>query len=253
MKRLFMVLMLVCFLTACSSPVIDVEIAEQEKVTESVVVMESVETTATAEIEPTATIESTIKPTQTPLIAETSEPTEKPIVKPTNKPAPAATEKPTAKPTKQPAPEVTAEPMPITTEKPTPVATPKPTAEPTSKPTQAPSYTVISNSSFRNRALSGINEARDEEGVAHAKLDGSLNSKAEAHAIAMAKSNSCYHSSLGYTESVSSGADIGGWAEGYGAACHASQLATEAAIIRIGVGSAKSADGTVYTCIIGAR
>lgn len=232
-KRLFMVLMLVCFLTACSSPVTYVEIAEQERVTESVAEMESVELTATAKIEPTATIEPTIESTQTPLIAETSETTEKTTVKPTNKPAPAATEKPTAKPTRQPTSEVT--------------------VEPTSKPTQAPSYTVISNSSFRNSALSGINEARDEEGVAHAKLDGSLNSKAEAHAIAMAKSNSCYHSALGYTESVSSGANIGGWAEGYGAACHASQLAMDAEIVRIGVGSAKAADGTVYTCIIGAR
>lgn len=44
---------------------------------------------------------------------------------------------------------------------------------------------------------------------------------------------------------------MGGWAEGYGAANHATQLCLDEETMRIGVGSAISANGTVYTCIIG--
>ena len=176
--------------------------------------------------------------------------TESPTAKPTGTPIPTLT--PTVKPTE----ESTPQPTPKQTEIPTAEPTAKPTAEPTRvttpEPTSAPEYTVIS-SQIRSGARDGINEARDEEGNPLATLDSSLNEKAEAHAIEMAKANSLYHSTLGYTESVRSGAFIGGWAEGYGAANHATQLCMDAEIIRIGVGSAMSSDGTVYTCIIGGR
>ena len=164
---------------------------------------------------PTATVALTI-----PVIEETQQPTEQPTEKPTYTPAP------------------------------TEISTPSPS--PTLEPTKAPEYTVIS-SQIRSGALEGINEAREEEGYLPASLSSSLNAKAEAHAIDMAKSNSLYHSSMGYVESVRSGAFIGGWAEGHGAANHATQLCLDADIVNIGVGCAKSADGTVYTCIIGTK
>lgn len=40
----------------------------------------------------------------------------------------------------------------------------------------------------------------------------------------MAKADNLFHSSMGYVESVRNGANIGGWAEGYGAANHALTL-----------------------------
>lgn len=221
-----------------ASPAVTVEAVEQMTIIEEMVNISP--TAATLEGNATPTVEIT----PLPILAETAEATEQ------------VNKKPTHKPTQRPTPKPTARPTPIATEKPiaepTPATTPKPTAESTPKPTQAPSYTVIS-SSIRSGALQGINEARKEEGNSSAQLDSGLNSQAEAHAIKMAKADKLFHSSMGHVESVRSGANIGGWAEGYGAANHATQLCLDADIIRIGVGSAKAADGTVYTCIIGAR
>lgn len=198
---------------------------------------------------PTLELDNTLQPSATPVLLEDSqeEEIEKDIeeestksITPSTSPKPTATVSSTPKPTEKP----TAVPEE------TPKQTSPPTQEPTSEPTQTPSYTVISGS-IRSGALEGVNEGRVEEGNELAKLDSNLNAKAEAHAIAMAKADNLYHSSMGYVESVRRGANIGGWAEGYGASCHATQLATDANITKIGVGSAKSADGTVYTCIIG--
>lgn len=181
---------------------------------------------------PSCTVLPTVEPTEQ--VIATQEPT--PTTEPTQEPTPKPTVKPTSKPTANP----TSTPVPV----PTPIPTPE--------PTPAPEYIVIS-SSIRSGALQGINEGRGEEGNQPASISGSLNAKAEAHAIAMAKADSLYHSGMGYVESVRSGANIGGWAEGYSASCHATQLATDAGITQMGVGSAKSANGTVYTCIIGSR
>lgn len=224
MTRLIMVIAIVIILSACSVPITDVEFTSQEMVKESII------TLPTAEPTPNVTEQITSKPTEKPTV------------------------KPTTKSTKQLTPVVTTEPTPtpIVTEKPTTEPTPATTPKPTPKPTQAPEFTVISGQ-IRSGALQGINEARDEEGNPAAQLDGGLNSQAEAHAITMAKADNLFHSSMGYVESVRSGAFIGGWAEGYGAANHATQLCLDVEIVRIGVGSAISADGTVYTCIIGAR
>lgn len=175
----------------------------------------TVEPTQVVEVTPTATIVVTIEPTATPTAIPTT-----------------ATPKPTVVKTAE-------------------SQTTKPTAQPTPESTAVPSYTVIS-SSIRSGALQGINDGREEEGNPPASLSSTLNAKAEAHAIAMAKANSLYHSSMGYVESIRSGANIDGWSEGYAATCHATQLATKAEITQIGVGSAMSIDGTVYTCIIGA-
>ena len=109
----------------------------------------------------------------------------------------------------------------------------------------------VISSSLRNGALQGINDGREEEGNPLVSLSSTLNAKAEAHAIEMAKADSLYHSGMGYVESIRSGANIGGWAEGYAASCHATQLATDENITQIGVGSAISSSGTIYTCIIG--
>jgi len=93
-----------------------------------------------------------------------------------------------------------------------------------------------------SRVVIGINRLRDRQVERN---------RSELDAIEMAKADSLYHSSMGFVESIRSGANIGGWAEGYAATCHATQLATDNSITQIGVGSAVSADGTVYTCIIG--
>ncbi|MEX1377293.1 MAG: CAP domain-containing protein [Eubacteriales bacterium] len=203
--------------------------AGNDKSLDLVVEADVVETTDVSNI-PTSTIEVMITAEITPTIEQTAEPTIEPtpVITATLKP----TQKITAAPTK--APEI------------------EPTAEPTPEPTTAPSYTVIS-SSIRNGALQGINDGREEEGNPLVSLSSSLNAKAEAHAIEMAKADSLYHSSMGYVESIRSGANIGGWAEGYAASCHATQLATDESITQIGVGSAISSSGTVYTCIIGGR
>jgi len=201
--------------------------------------------------EPLKTVITTVNPTSTAVVeqknAKNASTPEIPLITPTPQITSTATSTavvtiPVIEETEQP------------TEKPTgqPTFTSNPTVVPTPEPTKVPEYTVIS-SQIRSGALEGINEAREEEGHLPASLSSSLNAKAEAHAIQMAKSNSLYHSSMGYIESVRSGAFIGGWAEGYGAANHATQLCLDADVVNIGVGCAKSSDGTVYTCIIGTR
>lgn len=252
MKKLalsIMIVIAIC-LSACQTPQTNTDnviVSPAEmvgKVVQTSITEEMVNISPTATFEETAIPTTEVTPSSTPL--ETVEASEQVTEK--------STQKLTENPTHTPKPTIA--PTPIATKKPiaepTPATTPKPTAESTPKPTQAPSYMVIS-SSIRSGALQGINEAREEEGNPSAQLDSGLNSQAESHAIEMAKADSLYHSSLGYVESVRSGANIGGWAEGYGAANHATQLCLDEEIMRIGVGSAKAEDRTVYTCIIGAR
>ena len=102
--------------------------------------------------------------------------------------------------------------------------------------------------------LRGVNEARDIEGIADVYICDELTELAEQHAIAMAlQDGDSFHSDYFYVESVRSGAYISGYMEGVGAAGHATQLGMDEDIIRIGVGSATSKTGKVFTCVLGAR
>lgn len=242
MKRLYLCILIVAVLlfSACQSSIPNV--ATKERLVQQIEI--TTQPKSTQEIKVISIIKPTEMIEETPLF--TSEPTntEETIVIETTKSTTPITAKETVSTTPQP------KETPTSTPAPTDIPTPSPS--PTHKPTEAPEYTVIS-SQIRSGALEGINEAREEEGYSPASLSSTLNAKAEAHAIEMAKSNSLYHSSMGYIESVRSGAFIGGWAEGYGAANHATGLCLEADVVSIGVGCAKSSDGTVYTCIIGTR
>ena len=178
---------------------------------------------------------------------------------PTDTISPSATPTNTPQPTEQPTntPKPTATTKPTNTPKPTEKATNTP--KPTATPTVAPDYIIMSDKTFRNDALRGVNEARETQAESNPEiepvvLDSGLNEMAEAHAIQMAlKDETSFHSNYGIVESVSSGAWIGGYWEGIAAAGHATQLCMDEDITRIGVGCAKSSTGRIFTCILGGR
>lgn len=147
---------------------------------------------------------------------------------------------------------ITATPSITNTPKPTnePTATPSPTVT----PTPAPNYTLNKDSYFISEVLRGVNNERAFEGVSQVYLCDELTELAEQHAIAMAlQDGDSFHSDYFYVESVRSGAYISGFMEGVGAAGHATQLAMDEDIIRIGIGSATSRTGKVFTCVLGGR
>lgn len=97
-----------------------------------------------------------------------------------------------------------------------------------------------------------MNEARDIDGIPHVYMCDELTALAEQHAIAMAlKDEYSFHSNYFYVESVRSGCYINGYMEGVGAAGHATQLGMDEEVTRIGVGSATSITGRVFTCVLG--
>lgn len=256
MRKLAILILILIVLTFSACRTTSISTLDMDATVDKTVIAK-VTTTISPTNEPTQTIVSTIGPTETAIIKpKETDSTSTPEIQ-SSTPAPQITSSPTATVVITiPIIEVTEQPTECPTEQPTftlkPTENPTPSPSPTLEPTDAPEYTVIS-SQIRSGALDGINEAREEEGYSPASLSSTLNAKAEAHAIEMAKANNLYHSSMGYIESVRSGAFIGGWAEGYGAANHATGLCLDADILNIGVGSAKSSDGTVYTCIIGTR
>ena len=133
-----------------------------------------------------------------------------------------------------------------TTTQTTPKATPRPTAKPTA--TLAPQMEVL-GSSYNNEVVRGINACRADFGVTtQASLNSSMCAKALAHAKEMAKAGKRYHSSLGYTEMVSS-AKIGGYGMGQDTCVHVSAFASDE-ITQIGVGAVRY-NGKQYTCVIG--
>lgn len=173
-----------------------------------------------------------IKPTTTALISTlvTPEPTQQFIPtstpKPTNTPKPTSTTAPTAVPTNTPAP--------------------------TASPTTAPDYTLNQDSHFISEVLRGVNDVRDIDEINHVYLCDELMELAEQHAIAMAlKDEYSFHSDYFFVESVRSGCYINGFMEGVGAAGHATQLGMDEEVTRIGVGSAVSKTGRVFTCVLG--
>jgi uncharacterized protein YkwD len=111
------------------------------------------------------------------------------------------------------------------------------------------------SSSYRNAVLSGVNYARAHNGdysadpIGH--LDGSLSAMAQKHAEEMAAKGEIFHSSWG-PESVSCGDLTNGENAGVQSAVHAAGL-LDSGITRIGVGAAKSADGTIYLCVDGGK
>ena len=113
------------------------------------------------------------------------------------------------------------------------------------------------SSSYKNAVLSGVNYVRTHNGEYAAdpinSLDSSLSAMAQTHAEDMARKGEIYHSSYG-PESVSCG-NLGmsnGENAGAQSAVHAAGL-LDPEITRIGVGAAKSADGTIYLCVVGGK
>lgn len=111
------------------------------------------------------------------------------------------------------------------------------------------------SSSYKNAVLSGVNYVRTHNGDFSAKaiehLDSALSAKAQKHAEEMAEKGEIYHSSWG-PESVSSGNLTNGENAGVQSAVHATGL-LDPEITRIGVGAAKSSDGTIYLCVDGGK
>jgi uncharacterized protein YkwD len=111
------------------------------------------------------------------------------------------------------------------------------------------------SSSYKNAVLSGINYVRTHNGdystdaIDH--LDSALSAKAQKHAEEMAARGEIFHSSWG-PESVSCGNLGNGENAGVQSAVHAAGL-LDPEITRIGVGAAKSADGTIYLCVDGGK
>ena len=113
------------------------------------------------------------------------------------------------------------------------------------------------SSSYKKSILSGVNYVRTHNGDYAAdpinSLDSSLSAMAQKHAEDMAREGRIFHSSYG-PESVSCGG--AGMANGENAgaqsAVHAAGLLDQE-ITRIGVGAAKSADGTIYLCVVGGK
>jgi uncharacterized protein YkwD len=111
------------------------------------------------------------------------------------------------------------------------------------------------SSSYKKAVLSGVNYARTHNGDYSADpidhLDSSLSAIAQKHAEEMAGKGEIFHSSLG-PESVSCGDLTNGENAGVQSAVHAAGL-LDSGITRIGVGAAKSADGTIYLCVDGGK
>jgi uncharacterized protein YkwD len=111
------------------------------------------------------------------------------------------------------------------------------------------------SSSYKNAVLSGINYVRTHNGdystdpIDH--LDSSLSAMAQKHAEEMAAKGDIFHSSWG-PESVSCGDLENGESAGVRSAAHAAGL-LDPEITRIGVGAARSADGTIYLCVDGGK
>lgn len=211
---------------ATATPFVEIETTEDVEEYQVVINMSKEEVTAepTTLTTPTATI--LITPEITTATTEQITPTSTP--KPTNTPKSTNTPKPTAASTSTPAP--------------------------TASPTPAPDYTLNQDSHFISEVLRGVNEARDIDGIPHVYLCDELTELAEQHAIEMALVDEySFHSDYYYVESVRSGVYINGYMEGVGAAGHATQLGMDEDIIRIGVGSATSKSGRVFTCVLGGR
>ena len=213
---------------AAPSPTITPILSSENEEYEVIINLSNEEITpeTTTEITPTATI--AVTPTLTATPATTPQQTKNATPEPTSTPKPTNTPIPTAEPTDTPMP--------------------------TATPTEAPDYTLNQDAYFISEVLRGVNEARDIDGIPHVYLCDELTELAEQHAIAMAlKDEYSFHSDYFYVESVRSGVYISGYMEGVGAAGHATQLGMDEDIIRIGVGSATSRTGRVFTCVLGGR
>jgi uncharacterized protein YkwD len=162
-----------------------------------------------------------------------------------------------------PSPTLTPSPTPMPTAKPTPRPTKRASITPTPKPastfmpaaTSEPSGVIPMSSSYKNAVLSGVNYVRMHNGEYAAdaidRLDSSLSAKAQKHAEEMAAKGEIFHSSWG-PESVACG-DLGnGESAGVRSAVHAAGL-LDPEITRIGVGAAKSVDGTIFLCVDGGK
>jgi uncharacterized protein YkwD len=198
----------------------------------------------TQEATPTATILETTPAATTTTRMESPQATASMMASDT--PCPTSTPAPTVKPTPKPTPRPTKE-KPIAT-------TPRP--EPTSKPTATQQTGVTAMSSaYKKAVLSGVNYVRTHNGnyaadaIEH--LDSDLSARAQKHAEEMAAKGEIFHSSWG-PESVSCGNLENGESAGSRSAVHAAGL-LDSEITRIGVGAARSADGTIYLCVDGGK
>lgn len=165
----------------------------------------------------------------------------------TESPNPTYTPSHTSMPTAKPTPRSTKRVSITPTRK--PASTPKPTA------TSEPSGITVMSSAYKKAVLSGINYVRSHNGEYSADaidhLDSALSAKAQKHAEEMAAKGEIFHSSWG-PESVSCGNLTNGQNAGVQSAVHAAGL-LDSEITRIGVGAAKSADGTIYLCVDGGK
>lgn len=200
----------------------------------------------TLAITPTATIFQSATPVLSPTaFMETPQVTASVLASSTPAPTlnPTRTPKPTVTPTARPTKEASISPTPK------PKSTPKPTTTP------EPSSVTPMSSAYKNAVLSGVNYVRTHNGDYSADaidhLDSALSAKAQKHAEEMAAKGEIFHSSWG-PESVSCG-DLGnGENAGVQSAVHAAGL-LDSEITRIGVGAARSADGTIYLCVDGGK
>ena len=123
--------------------------------------------------------------------------------------------------------------------------------------TPAPAGVTPMPASYKNAVLSGVNYVRTHNGEYTADpidyLDSALSAMAQKHAEDMAAKGEIFHSGYG-PESVSCGCAgmTNGENAGAQSAIHAPGL-LDPEITRIGVGAAKSADGTIYLCVAGGK
>jgi uncharacterized protein YkwD len=184
------------------------------------------------------------------LLTVSASPTETPTLAP---PAASFTPQAIITPSATNTPKPTVTPSP--TQRPVHTASPKPASTPKLTATPVHSGVTPMSSSYKNAVLRGVNYVRTHNGdyssdpIGH--LDSSLSAMAQKHAEEMAEKGDIFHSSWG-PESVSCGNLGNGENAGVQSAVHAAGL-LDPEITRIGVGAARSADGTIYLCVVGGK